>query len=63
MDDLGYDTKIGRVEIYLEDNSLRFEYNSGLTDFVTLPQDDSEIEAFIDQIEGALDGKAEEWMR
>lgn len=63
MDKSVYSTKIGRTQVYVEKDGLRFEYDSGLTDKVSFPQEDSEAEDFINQLCGALDGKAEEWMR
>lgn len=63
MDESVYSTKIGRAQVYVENDGLRFEYDSGLTDKIGFPEEDSEVEAFINQLSGALDGKAEEWMR
>jgi hypothetical protein len=54
---------IGDVDVYADDSGLRFEYDSGLVETVNFPETDSEVDAFISEIRGALNGKAEEWMR
>lgn len=58
-----YTTMTGDVEVYFDETGLRFEYDSGLIETVEFPETDSEVDAFISEIRGALNGKAEEWMR
>lgn len=58
-----YSTMVGDVDIYAVKSGLRFEYDSGLVETVNFPENDSEVDAFISEIRGALNGKAEEWMR
>lgn len=58
-----YTTLKGDVEVYSDESGLRFKYDSGLIETVEFPEADSEVDAFISEIKGALNGKAEEWMR
>lgn len=58
-----YTTMIGDLDVYADDSGLRFEYDSGLVETVKFPETDSDVDAFISEIRGALNGKAEEWMR